>query len=818
MLVLRILRAAAVALTLCAAAAVALLVTLPAASAERTAALADLPGAVIGGSVLTEQGQPLAGVTVTLVALAGSQIATTTTDLAGGYLFTVTDAGDYFVAPSLPGRFFTPPDRPLAVPPGHPAADFVGAAAPATLSISGRTQTGAGAPIAGATIWAQAATGEVFTATAAPNGAFVVGNVITGVYVLTATSQTHYFATETGQLAVPPSQTDVRLIGEPYATIRGVVRDNSNAPLAAITVTAELTPARRLVAAVTDAQGAYTLTQLVAGRYRIAPAHANYRFTPAWRELATPPDAVADFVGEPHFVLHLPVVRRPPPDLTVRHIEVTQATQSDANSVPLVAGRPTLARIYALVRDETAANGLFLELTATRNGQLLGAVRQGPGTVWPNPVRDQYTTTFNVRLPAEWLTQEIELRARIDPDNAVAESDESNNGRTIGVAFQPMLPLQVKLVPINYTHLPTGVYLPGRWDAQELDFLKRVFPVSQVEVSVRAPLDFRGDLRSSEDWSALLSQLADIKMGDNAAPEQVYYGLIPVSPADGIAVAHGGLGFVGYRAAIGLVSQPEITAHEIGHNLGLLHAPCGDPAFVDPDYPYAGAQIGEYGVDVLGNRLLAATAYRDLMSYCGPRWISDYHYRKVFREQQVNGRSQPRQSGAGLWIRVRFDARGAGRLLPTYSLDAPLTAPVADSPYTVELLDAQGAVIAAHPLALLAADEEGLSLRMLSVIVPRPVQPVASLRVTANGAPLAIRTLDAAVAEEAAPVVAQRITRPSSSATLTWQHADRPALVRYSADGGQTWTTLGVDLSGGALDLPAHLRDAATLWEAMAGR
>ena len=814
MLVHRILRAAVVALTLCAAAAVALLVTLPADSGGHTATLADLPAA-IGGSVVTEQGEPLAGVTVTVVALAGGAAVTTTTDLDGSYRFTVTAAGDYVVAPSLPGRYFTPPDRTLVIPPDYLAADFIGAASPATLSISGRTQTDAGAPIVGATVWAHAATGEVFTATSAANGAFVVGNVITGAYVLRATAQTHYFAVETSELAVPPSQADILLVGEPYATIRGVVRDGSAAPIAAITVTAELTPAGPLSATLTDVQGAYTLTQLTAGLYRITPVHANYRFTPVWRELMTPPDADAvDFVGEPHFVFYLPLVQRPPPDLTVRHIEVTQATQTGANSVPLVAGRPTLARVYAMTDDALAAPGIFLELTATRNGQSIGAVRQGPGAVWSHPARDQYETTFNVRLPAEWLAQEIEIRARIDPDNAFKEADESNNHHTIGVAFRAMPPLQVKYVPINYTHRPTGAYFPSRWDLQELDFLKRVFPVSQVDISVRAPLNFSGDLSSPGDWSALLSQIADLKIGDGAAPEQVYYGFIPLGPADGVSVSYGGLGFVGYRAAIGLVNTPATTAHEIGHNLGLLHAPCGSPAYVDQDYPYANAQIGEYGVDVLENRLLGATVYRDLMSYCGPRWISDYNYDKAFQDQQANGRSQLRAFAAGQWIRVHFDARGAAQLLPTYSLNAPLTAPAVDSPYAVELLDAQGEVIAEHPLALLAADERALFLRMMSAIVPQPAQPVAALRVTANGALLTMRTQDTAVPDTATSMVAQRAT----ASTLTWQGADRPALVRYSADSGQTWTTLGIDLQGGAVDLPADLQDATLLWEVVAGQ
>ena len=62
--------------------------------------------------------------------------------------------------------------------------------------------------------------------------------------------------------------------------------------------------------------------------------------------------------------------------------------------------------------------------------------------------------------------------------------------------------------------------------------------------------------------------------------------------------------------------------------------------------------------------------------------------------------------------------------------------------------------------------------------------------------------------------MAQRAT----ASTLTWQGADRPALVRYSADSGQTWTTLGVDLQGGAVDLPADLQDATLLWEVVAGQ
>lgn len=686
------------------------------------------------------------------------------------------------------------------------------AAAPATgLTISGRTTTADGAAIGGATVLAQAATGETFTATTAADGAFVVSDVITGVYLLTASAPAHYFNTAVGDINVPPSVTDVQLVGAAYATIGGHVRASDGAPLAAITVTAQMSPTGLVFTTLTDAQGAYTLTRLMAGDYRITPAFAHYRFAPPWRNKTAPPDADGvDFVGAPEYTVHLPLVHRPPPDLTVRHIEVTQATQTAANNIPLAAGKPTLARVYAVIADAATADGIFLELSATRNGHYLGSVRQGPGIVWADPVRGRYETTFNVRLPATWLAEEVVLRAQIDPDNAFTEIDEGNNRYTTTLTFRTVPRLRVKWVPIDYTDLPTGVAYPGRWDVQELDFARQVFPVDEIEVSVRAPLAFSGNLRTHEDWSALLSQVAELRFVDGAAPDEIYYGLIPIGPADNIPVIYAGLGFVGYRAAVGLVGQPETTAHEIGHNLGLLHAPCGNPAAVDLAYPYIDAQIGEYGVDVVVGRLLSATIYRDLMSYCGPRWISDYHYRKVWQNLQATARMQPAPPAAGLWVRVHFDAEGAAQVLPVYALQAPLTPPADDGAYAIELLDDQGEIIAAQRVALLTAAEDGPALHLLSAVLPQPSQPVAAVRVTKAGVTLATRTL--------APDDSAARTQPGGAATLTWQSTARPALVRYSADRGQTWTALGVDLTGGAVDLPAALRDATLLWAVTVAR
>ena len=75
---------------------------------------------------------------------------------------------------------------------------------------------------------------------------------------------------------------------------------------------------------------------------------------------------------------------------------------------------------------------------------------------------------------------------------------------------------------------------------------------------------------------------------------------------------------------------PATFAHELGHNLGLRHAPCGGPSGVDPRYPYSNGSIGVWGYAFAAGgvpgRLLNPEGYRDLMSYCGPEGVSDFNF------------------------------------------------------------------------------------------------------------------------------------------------------------------------------------------------
>ena len=77
---------------------------------------------------------------------------------------------------------------------------------------------------------------------------------------------------------------------------------------------------------------------------------------------------------------------------------------------------------------------------------------------------------------------------------------------------------------------------------------------------------------------------------------------------------------------------PNIHAHELGHNFGLLHADCGVPGGIDPQYPYPNAGIGPRRGYLFSERHFVEprSDYYDIMSYCRPHFVSDYHYDKAF--------------------------------------------------------------------------------------------------------------------------------------------------------------------------------------------
>ncbi|MCY3598728.1 MAG: hypothetical protein OXN85_01980 [Gemmatimonadetes bacterium] len=158
-------------------------------------------------------------------------------------------------------------------------------------------------------------------------------------------------------------------------------------------------------------------------------------------------------------------------------------------------------------------------------------------------------------------------------------------------------------------------------------------------------------------------------------------------------VGYAGLAMIGGQVSFSRVRTITI-AHELGHNMSLDHAPCGGAGGPDPAFPTRDGTIGVWGFNRYDSSLVAPET-SDLMSYCGPKWISDFSFTKAFDHRlRVEGEGDAAAAQANvartLLLWGRADAEGVPMLEPAFVVDAPPTLPRAGGPYTLTGMSAEG--------------------------------------------------------------------------------------------------------------------------------
>jgi hypothetical protein len=474
--------------------------------------------------------------------------------------------------------------------------------------------------------------------------------------------------------------------------------------------------------------------------------------------------------------------------LTVDAAYLTQSIQRLDGSVPMIAGREALLRVFALT-DAHVAEHPRVRARLFHEGAEVGSFDLRRETMsLPMAVNElELAESWNVRIPGSLIRPGLGLVVEIDPDGLIPRLPESQvrlpASGTRAVDVRDVPPLWLRVVPVHQVAFGTT----GQVNQQNLRrFVEPTitrFPVGTWDVDLRATFSTHARLDTEAGWSQLLREVDALRVVDGSG--RYYYG-VHTNPPNAV---WGGLGYVGWPAAIGhdgISFGPITMAHELGHNFGLLHAPCGNPSSVDPQFPYANGRIGVFGFDPVSGMVQSASGMRDLMSYCSPSWISDYNYLKVlnFRVQQDGRRSAAGEpSGAPVPALLVWGGVEDGRLVlePAFSLDMRPSLPASGGRYRIEGYDAGGAQLFSLAFEPNSTDHSA-SRKGFAFAIPATVaQPerLAQLRLTGpEGSATLTRAPDVAAA---APLSAER---RGNRVALTWQRTAHPmALVRDAATG-----------------------------------
>ncbi len=382
-------------------------------------------------------------------------------------------------------------------------------------------------------------------------------------------------------------------------------------------------------------------------------------------------------------------------------------------SVPIVQAKDLLLRVHVEVQPGWV----------TRSVRAALEVQSSAGTfddeetkrVSEDSSQESLGSTFNLTVPAESLTGDARYSVSLYEEE-VAPGGDSSRARWPETSTVPIDEdsthggLKIVVVPVQYTADGSG-RMPDTSDAQ-LDLFRsyfaRHYPVSDDDVSVvlGEPMPWNQPvLADGSGWEELLYELYTLRYDRGSLPEEYFYGAF--SPAEGINdyCRHScvtGLGFVGMTpgggffqstVAIGLGFSGALAAetmiHEIGHNHGREHAPCGTND-ADSSYPYPGGGIGSWGYDPSGPRLIDPERYYDFMGYCEPWWVSDYTYSALFDWIQRTNLSVSARGVPSTWMTVMLGSSGNARLGPRHEL----VLPPSGEPQEVELLDSALQVLA----------------------------------------------------------------------------------------------------------------------------
>ncbi len=416
----------------------------------------------------------------------------------------------------------------------------------------------------------------------------------------------------------------------------------------------------------TDAGVATTDAPYALGVDATSPGNDAYLYVEPGRDAAL---ATADaYVASPDgWVAPTPDAYVPPAtgllsdDLAITSVDVFQSVRvplvregasADRDGLPVVRGREALFRVHV---EELAGYSAHEVTAVVEIENDLGVARFTDTRILELPSSDSNPdSVFGVRVPGTAIALGASYRVRLEvesggvasapeasfPDSGFSDLSVEDTGRPVFV-----------LVPFRYDTDGSG-RMPEVGELQITrirEELTSMFPYAEVEIRVHEVVSWSRANRytGSVDWGAVNSRLISMRDDEGAPEHEYWYGLIAPDRTRSSYCARTsscvtGQAYVstlrGSRVGSGVgfadLDSVGTLAHELGHEHGRSHTPCGTSSS-DDDFPYSSGRVGVWGWDRRTGEFHSPTVASDFMGYCSRAWISDYTYRAIYERQRA---------------------------------------------------------------------------------------------------------------------------------------------------------------------------------------
>ena len=507
-------------------------------------------------------------------------------------------------------------------------------------------------------------------------------------------------------------------------------------------------------------------------------------------------------------------------NLSVAGIYLTQAVQTFDGALPLVQGRDAMLRIFVV------ANRRNLARPSARvriyHGQVLVSSEITPAmdsTVPTAVAEENVWASLNARIPGALIQPDLSVAVDVDPLDRYAESSETDNSfpaeapRRADVRWVP--PFRVRFIPVLFTANNTVGDVGVANMATYLSDTKGMFPLHEVDADVGGVFTYSGEPRF-QNGSTLLSELDAKRVVEGT--DRHYHGVISTGAGFGLAGLAGRMTTIAWDDPS---ARGHVAAHEWGHSWGRWHSPGCILNSTDPNYPYPEGNIGVSGMDVARGTAKDASSTFDVMSYCIPRWTSDYTYRAVleYRSSSASGSATPQPNPRSsvqpvliVWGRIR---NGIPVVEPAFLVHARPQLPTKEGAFRVQGTDTTGMPIFDFSFDAVAVMDSPVDEGYFAFAVPISevrAKSIAEIRLRVHDREIS-RFASTALLPAAAgsvisvkPVTLRRESR--GTLRLEWDAAAHPAALVRDARTGEVLAIArnGVaTLRSGASDVDVHL-------------